>query len=354
MLTWLTPRSRTRGGLQACGKSRCRSGSPSTPTECRRGPSGAAPASRRHWSPDSTRFRTRCRAVISTPSESCRSTRRTSRPRSRAKAPMCFRLGCIGTTILRRHRRIRDPPAGRGRSGPVLLGPGPDEDQAAKAIRGIQILRRDPGGRWVELDSPDVAGLDDVVQLGAGDALPVDPYGRLAAPDPNGVPAGRGGADRDARHAPEQRTRARGRDAADVRELQKAGERPPLLPVIVELSKPPDRIGVDAHFLQLSWSGRDDDLEEGCWGGSAQEHVDGALLVAEAADADGEATGGNVPQLKPPLDVGGDRSPQRSAFDHGDLRLGYGRTGRILDGAGHLIGRCRRRWGPGGVLRGNR
>src|SRR5690242_21287616 len=118
----------------------------------------------------------------------------------------------------------------------MLLRPGPDEDQAAEAIRGIQILRRDPGGRWVELDAPDVAGLDDVVQLGAGDALPVDPRRRLAAADANGVPTGRGSADRDARHAPEQLTRARGRDAADVRELQKSSERPPLLTVIVEFS----------------------------------------------------------------------------------------------------------------------
>ena len=125
--------------------------------------------------------------------------------------------------------------------------------------------------------------------------------------------------------------------------------------MIVELSEPPGRGGVDEDFLQLGWSGRDNDLEEGCRGGSANDDVDGARLVAEAADADGEATGGNVPQLKPPLGVGGDRSPQRSsAFDQGDLRLGYGRTGRILDGAGHLVGRCRRRWGPGGVLRRNR
>src|SRR6266568_6554450 len=136
----------------------------------------------------------------------------------------------------------------------MLLRPGPDEDQAAEPIRGIQILRRDPGGRWVELDAPDVAGLDEVVQLGAGNALPVDPHRRLAAADANGVPAGRGGADRNARDGAEQLTRGRGRDAADVRELQKAGERPPLLPVIVELPKPADRIGVDAHFLQLSWS----------------------------------------------------------------------------------------------------
>src|SRR5438132_4547 len=136
----------------------------------------------------------------------------------------------------------------------ALLTPGPDQDEAAETIRGIQVLRGDPGRGWVELDPPDVIGLDDVVQFRARNALPVDPHRRLAAPD-----------------------------------------------------------------------------------------------------ADGEATGGNVPQLKPPLGVGGDRSPQRSsAFDQGDLRLGYGRTGRILDGAGHLVGRCRRRWGPGGVLRRNR
>src|SRR6266704_2179154 len=209
----------------------------------------------------------------------------------------------------------------------MLLRPGPDEDQAAEAIRGIQILRRDPGGRWVELDSPDVAGLDDVVQLSAGNALPVDPYGWLAAPDTNGVPAGRGGADRNARDGSEQLTRAHGREPPDVCELQKVGERPPLLPVIVELSKPPDRIGLDTHFLQLGWSGRDDDLEEGCRGGSAQEHVDGARLVAEAADADGDRTGRNVTKREPPGGVGRNLSAQRTGFDHGDIRLGNGCAG---------------------------
>ena len=121
--------------------------------------------------------------------------------------------------------------------------------------------------------------------------------------------------------------------------------------MIVELSKPPDRIGLDAHFLQLGWSGRDDDLEEGCRGGSAQEHVDGARLVAEAPDADGDQTGRNVTKREPPGGVGRHVSAQRTGFDHGDIRLGNGRAGGILDDARHLVGGRLRRWGRR-VLRG--
>src|SRR5713101_6421369 len=96
----------------------------------------------------------------------------------------------------------------------ALLTPGPDQDEAAETIRGIQVLRGDPGRGWVELDPPDVIGLDDVVQFRARNALPVDPHRRLAAP----------GADRESGNSPEQVARAPGRDPADVRELEKPAE----------------------------------------------------------------------------------------------------------------------------------
>src|SRR5260370_35634030 len=86
----------------------------------------------------------------------------------------------------------------------ALLTPGPDQDEAAETIRGIQVLRGDPGRGWVELDPPDVIGLDDVVQFRARNALPVAPHRPLPAPDADGIPPRRGGADRAPRTSPEQ------------------------------------------------------------------------------------------------------------------------------------------------------
>src|SRR5205807_5988753 len=86
----------------------------------------------------------------------------------------------------------------------ALLTPGPDQDEAAETIRGIQVLRGDPGRGWVELDPPDVIGLDDVVQFRARNALPVDPHRRLAAPDADGIPPRRGGPGSGSRHPPQQ------------------------------------------------------------------------------------------------------------------------------------------------------
>src|SRR5260370_38651827 len=103
----------------------------------------------------------------------------------------------------------------------ALLTPGPDQDEAAETIRGIQVLRGDPGRGWVELDPPDVIGLDDVVQFRARNALPVDPHRRLAAPDADGIPPRRGGADRVSGNSPEQGPRAPSRELEELRELYK-------------------------------------------------------------------------------------------------------------------------------------
>lgn len=144
----------------------------------------------------------------------------------------------------------------------VLLSLTPDENQTAKPVPGLEVLRRCPRRGRIELDRSDLFWSNDLVELGAGRPLPVQPHHRLAVANAKRVAADGGIVlDTDPGNSSEEIACVRGPPTSNVLAIEKPPKRGAVLSPLVKLAETPLRISGDGNALQLSRRRQQDDLD---------------------------------------------------------------------------------------------
>ena len=126
----------------------------------------------------------------------------------------------------------------------------------------LEVLRRCPRGGRIELNRSYLFWSNDLVELGAGRPLPVQPHHGLAAANANRVAAGGGIAlDTDPGNSSEEIACVRWPPTSNVVTIEKPRERGALLSPLVKLAETPLRIGGDGNACQLSRRRQQDYLD---------------------------------------------------------------------------------------------
>src|SRR5688500_4667761 len=189
---------------------------------------------------------------------------------------------------------------------PLLLRSRPDQHQAAEPVPTLHILWGYAGARRIEFNGGYLRRCNDLIELRTRHTLSVQPNHRLAAPDPDRVPARRG-ANVDPGNTAEQVARVSRPHPADVTLQEKPRETPTLLLALVELAQP--AIGCRyRHLLELVGYGRQDYVE-GPRGGNSRVYVEELNRVTNTTDPKRDNPASDTRQQKFSIGSGNNELP---------------------------------------------